>query len=52
MNNQPPRPERTFEFISRITGRATPPSKGGDSYLLNIQSNIVYLKFEPVKILN
>jgi hypothetical protein len=36
-NNQPPRPERTFVFISIITGRATPPSKGGDSYIINIQ---------------
>jgi hypothetical protein len=36
--NQPPRPERTFIFISIITARATPPSKGGDSYVINIQS--------------
>jgi hypothetical protein len=37
-NNQPPRPERTYVFISNITGRATPPSKGGDTYVINIQS--------------
>jgi hypothetical protein len=38
-NNQPPRPERTLVLISIITGRATPPSKGGDIYVINIQLN-------------